>query len=322
MRADRLLSIMLLLQVNQRITSRELAERLEVAERTIHRDMEALGAAGIPIVAERGSGGGWSLLEEYRTNLTGLSEAELQALFLAQPARVLNDLGLRQAAEAALIKLRAALPALARPDAEHARQRIHIDGAGWRQAREDVPFLPVIQEAVWQDRKLQLSYQRADDTAVERLVEPLGLVAKGSAWYLIAGVEDSIRTYRISRVQGATITDQAAARPPDFDLAAYWDASTARFQANLPRYPATIRVDAAIFEYMGVVGRYARVVDAKAPDADGWMTVEMLFEGERNACEHVLSFGPQIEVIAPARLRELVIATARQIVARYEQLGS
>src|SRR5919205_4576351 len=124
MRADRLLSIMLILQVNQRVTTRELARRLEVSERTIHRDMEALGAAGVPLVAERGNGGGWSLLEEYRTNLTGLSEAEAQALFLAQPARLLNDLGLRQAAEAALIKLQAALPSVARDGAEHARRRI------------------------------------------------------------------------------------------------------------------------------------------------------------------------------------------------------
>jgi len=319
MRADRLLSIMLLLQVNQRITTRELAQRLEVAERTIHRDMDALGAAGVPIVAERGSGGGWSLLEEYRTNLTGLNEAEIQALFLAQPARVLSDLGLRQAADAARIKLQAALPAMARHDAEHARQRIHIDGAGWSQAREPVPFLPAIQEAVWQDRRLLLTYRRADDTAVERLVDPLGLVAKGSIWYLIARVDDSIRTYRISRVQHAEITDQTFVRAPDFDLAAYWEASSTQFRSNLPQYPASIRLEASLYEYMRAVGRYARVVSAGPPDERGWMEIEMLFEGEHSACEHALSFGPRIEVVAPARLRELVIETARQIIAHYDR---
>ncbi len=319
MRADRLLSIMLLLQVNQRITTRELAERLEVAERTIHRDMDALGAAGVPIVAERGSGGGWSLLEEYRTNLTGLNEAEIQALFLAQPARVLSDLGLHRAADAARIKLQAALPAMARHDAEHTRQRIHIDGAGWSQAREPVPFLPTIQEAVWQDRKLLLKYQRADDTTVERQVDPLGLVAKGSIWYLIARVDDSIRTYRISRVQNAEIASQTFVRAPDFDLAAYWEASSAQFRANLPQYPATIRIETSLYEYMRAVGRYARVVSAGPPDECGWMVLEMLFEGEHNACEHVLSFGPRIEVLAPARLRELVIEAARQIIAHYDR---
>jgi len=318
MRADRLLSIMLLLQVNQRITARELARRLEVAERTIHRDMQALGAAGVPIVAERGSGGGWSLLEEYRTNLTGLNEAEIQALFLAQPQRVLTDLGLRQAADAARIKLQAALPAMARHDAEHARQRIHIDVSGWHNADETFAFLPAIQEAVWQDRKLLLAYQRADDTAVERLVDPLGLVAKGSIWYLIARIDDSIRTYRISRVRKAEITAQIFLRAPDFDLAAYWETSSAEFRANLPQYPATIRIEASLYDYMRAAGRYARVANAGPPDERGWMVLEMLFETEHSACEHVLSFGPRIEVLAPARLRELVIETARQIVARYE----
>src|SRR3954467_4337390 len=121
MRADRLLSIMLLLQVNRRMTAGDLARRLEVSERTIHRDMEALGISGIPVTAERGSGGGWSLLEPYQTNLTGLNESEIQALFLAKPARLLADLGLNQAAEAALIKLFATLPSLQRQGAEYAR---------------------------------------------------------------------------------------------------------------------------------------------------------------------------------------------------------
>lgn len=308
---------MLVLQVSQRVTARELARRLEVSERTIHRDMEALGASGVPIVADRGAGGGWSLLEEYRTNLTGLNESELQALFLAQPARVLSDLGLRAPAEAALIKLRAALPASARPDAEHARQRLHIDGAGWLQSREEVPLLPALQEALWQDRRLRLSYRRADDTAVERLIEPLGLVAKGSIWYLIGAVDGAIRTYRVSRVRAAEPTGETFVRPAGFDLAAYWESSKAEFQAGLPRYPATLLVEAANLEYMRAVGRFARVEHAGAPDERGRVIAEMLFETEQSACEYALSFGPRVEVLAPARLRDMVAATAQAIVALY-----
>src|ERR1051325_4713574 len=127
MRADRLLSIMLLLQVHRRLTARELANRLEVSERTIHRDMDALSGAGIPVFAERGSGGGWALMEEYRTNLTGLNKEEIQALFVMNSPRLLADLGLSKASDAAHIKLRAALPSMSRGDAEYARQRIHID---------------------------------------------------------------------------------------------------------------------------------------------------------------------------------------------------
>src|SRR4051794_24509558 len=317
MRADRLLSIMLLLQVHQRVTSRELARRLEVSERTIHRDMDALGAAGIPIYAERGAGGGWALSEAYQTNLTGLNEAEIQALFLATPPQLLTDLGLHQAADAALIKLMAALPTISRRDAEFARQRIHVDGAGWLRAREDVPFLPTVQEALWQDRKLDLTYQRGDDCIVERLVDPLGLVAKGSIWYLIAAVEGAPRTYRIARVRAATVTDLPCERPADFDLAAHWEQSSIEFRANLPRYPATLRADPAALPLLHAPGRYARVEHVGDPDADGWLQVDMMFDAEHSACEYVLSFGPRVEVLEPPALRELVRRSAEGIVTLY-----
>src|SRR5262245_47009140 len=148
MRADRLLSIVLLLQTHGQLTSRTLAERLEVSERTIHRDMEALSFSGIPVIAERGSTGGWSLLGEYRTNLTGLNEAEIQSLFVTQPPKLLADLNLEKAAEGALLKLLAALPAAYRRGAERARQRIYVDVAGWARKEEAVPFLSVLQDAI------------------------------------------------------------------------------------------------------------------------------------------------------------------------------
>ncbi|MGH2458446.1 MAG: helix-turn-helix transcriptional regulator, partial [Chloroflexota bacterium] len=157
MRADRLLSILLLLQTRQRITAGELARRLEVSERTIYRDMEALGSAGVPVLAERGTGGGWSLLEEYRTNLTGLTESEVRALFLTRPAKLLADLGLEKASDAALLKLLAALPAIHRLGAEDVRSRIFLDVAGWHRTDEAFPLLPTLQEAVFSDRALDLT---------------------------------------------------------------------------------------------------------------------------------------------------------------------
>lgn len=318
MRADRLLSILLLLQVHRRMTARELAKRLEVSERTIHRDMEALSAAGVPVVAERGTGGGWGLLEAYQTNLTGLTEAEIQALFLTRPARLLDDLGLHQASEAAFIKLLAALPSLSRHNAEYVRNRIHIDATRWSNSEEAIPYLPALQDAIWQERKLRITYRRGDDSCVERLVDPLGLVAKGSVWYLVAAVEGELRTYRVSRIQSASITEEMCVRPSNFDLAAYWEQSASDFKANLPRYPATVRVDPAILTYMRNVGRYARIVSTEPPDVDGWVRVSMLFEGEHNACEYVLSFGSQMEVVEPQALREKVIEAAKSIVAMYK----
>ncbi len=317
MRADRLLSILLLLQVHHRMTTRELAKRLEVSERTIHRDMEALGTAGVPVTAERGIGGGWSLLEEYQTKLTGLTEAEIQALFLATPTRLLADLGLHQASEAALIKLLAAIPSLSRRDAEYVRQRIHVDTAGWHHSEEAVPALPTLQEAIWQERKLLFTYQRGDDTTVERLVDPLGLVAKGSAWYLIAAVEDEIRTYRVSRVQSARVTDQPCVRPQDFDLAAYWAQSSTHFVANLPRYPVTVRIAPEVLEQVYHAGRYARIDHVEPPGADGWIMLRLLFENEDAACGYILSFGTQVEILDPQSLREKVIRLAESVAAFY-----
>jgi predicted DNA-binding transcriptional regulator YafY len=221
-RADRLLSILLLLQVNRRMTAGELALRLEVSERTIHRDMEALSMAGVPVFAERGLGGGWALAEAYRTNLTGLNTAEVQSLFVSTPP----DLGLQKAAEGALIKLLSAVPTMSRRDAEYASQRIHVDITGWKQNAEDISALPALQQAVWQESKVRVSYGESDGPPVDRIVNPLGLVAKGSVWYFVGSVDGELRTFRVSRIRGVELLDQRAARPAGFDLAAYWEKST------------------------------------------------------------------------------------------------
>ncbi len=314
MRADRLLSILLLLQTHQRLTGRELAARLEVSERTIHRDMEALGAAGVPVVAERGAGGGWSLLESYRTNLTGLNISEIQALFVAAPTHLMNDLGLRQASEQALIKLLAALPSdRSRHDAAFMRQRIHIDGAGWQQEPELVEWLPVVQEALWQECKLHICYQRGDEMVAERLVNPLGLVAKGRIWYLVANVDEQTRTYRVSRIQEAHVIDEAAERPLDFDLAGFWKESSAQFKANLPRYCATFRVDPVIISDMRYAGHIEHI---SQPDENGKITVEVRFDVELEARAYALGFGGQLEVISPPELRQVVLQLAQEVIKR------
>ena len=318
MRADRLLSILLLLQVSQRLTAGDLARRLEVSKRTVYRDMEALSSAGVPVYAERGAGGGWSLLEAYRTDLNGLSGAEAQTLFLANPAHLLTDLGWRQTAETALIKLLAALPSTQRRDAEFVRQRIHIDVTGWRGSSEDVSILPTLQEAIWQERKLALTYRRGDGTTVERQVDPLGLVAKGSVWYLVAAVEAELRTYRVSRVQAAEVTTEPFVRPQAFDLAAYWEESKAQFIADLPRYPATLRVDPDILPRLRFSGRFARIQQIDPSEADGWQRVVMQFDTMDEASGYVVGFGPNIEVIEPLELRQQVISLAWSVVAFYD----
>jgi predicted DNA-binding transcriptional regulator YafY len=324
MRAERLLSIVLLLQSYHRLTARDLARRLEVSERTIHRDMEALSFAGIPVIAERGSGGGWSLLGEYRTNLTGLNEVEIQSLFVTRPSRLLADLNLEKAAEGALLKLLAALPSVYRRGAEHMRQRIYVDATGWSRAEEAVPLLHTLQDAIWQERQLRMIYQRGGGCdAIERLVDPRGLVAKGSVWYLVAAVDNGeVRSYRVSRISEAEVLDQPCLRPKDFDLAAFWEKSAAQFRATLPRYQMKVRVSPDIVPRLSFAGRFARIEQTGQPDEEGWVPVTLRFDVEEMACEYALSFGTQLEVIEPEALREKVIEAAKSIVAFYEQRAS
>ncbi|MBC7929015.1 MAG: YafY family transcriptional regulator [Rubrivivax sp.] len=322
MRADRLLSIMLLLQLHRRMTARELAERMEVSERTIQRDMEALSAAGVPVTAERGAGGGWALVEGYRTNLTGLNEAEVQALFIAGPSKVLADLQLGKASDAAFIKLLASLPSVSRRGAEYVLERIHVDVSGWGAEAETVPHLSTLQDAIWRERKLRIVYGRGGEgyeEMVERTVDPLGLVAKGSAWYLVAAAHGEPRSYRASRVKSAELMDEACVRPEGFDLAAFWEKSASVFKMSLPRYRATLRVRRTILPRLRYAGRFARVERVGEPDMDGWVEVSMRFQFEAEACEYALSFGSQVEVVEPVELRGKVVEMAEGVIAFYAQ---
>ncbi len=319
MRADRLISILLLLQIHRRLTSHALAQRLEVSERTIHRDMEALSIAGIPVFSERGTGGGWSLVEGYRSNLTGLSEAEVQAVFLTRPAGLLADLGLDKAGAAGLIKLQASLPLPHQRAAAFAQERLHIDLTGWNNAKEAVPILPTLLEAVWHEYKLKITYQRNECDAVERLIDPLGLVAKGSAWYLVASVEDSIRSYRVSRVQSASVLPERCQRPATFDLAAYWKQSAVAFKDQFPRYAVTLRVHPDCAMHLYLVGRFSRVEKMEEPGQDGWRKAVIVFQVEAMACEGLLSLGANVEILEPLELREKIIQQAENILAFYRR---
>ena len=317
MRADRLLSALLLLQAHGRLTSRELAKRLEVSERTMHRDMEALSASGVPVFAMRGSQGGWQLDEGWRTQVPGLDEAELRAFLMAQP-QVVGDERLVRAAERALAKLTAALPVSLREKAASIRQRLHVDTTRWYGTIENLSRLPVVQDAVSRDRKLKIIYRRDGHEVAERIVDPLGLVAKGSVWYLVAHTPRGFRTYRVSRIEEATLLDQPCQRPPDFDLPAYWKSSTAQFRAR-PRYNALLRLEPRIAETMKTWGCFSNIETGQDADPEGWITVRAQFDDEDHACFIVLGLGPRADVLEPEALRERVAADIGRIVDRLAQ---
>jgi len=315
MRADRLLSILLLLQGGGRMTARALAHRLECSERTILRDMDALSGAGVPVIAERGVGGGWRLLDGYQTKLTGLTAAEIQSLFLGRPPKLMADLGLKQAADAAWLKLQAALPIEMRAQAEFVRQRILIDARAWRDSGERITSLPLVLEALWRGRRLRFDYAANGGAASPRIVEPLGLVARGSAWYLVADRDDQRRTYRVSRIAGAEVLEEASRRPTGFDLAEHWERASTEFRDKLPRFYVTL---VATRDALPRVRYYMRRVEEETDDGDR-VRLRMRFDAEEEALQFALALGASVEVLEPAALRARVLATAESLVRRYAE---
>ncbi|WP_078382494.1 helix-turn-helix transcriptional regulator [Sutcliffiella halmapala] len=320
MRGDRLLSILLLLQAQGQMTAKELSERLEVSERTIYRDMEALSGTGIPVYAERGKNGGWSLLEGYQTDLTGLKEAEIRALFVSPSNQLLDDLGMSRISEEARSKLITSLPTIYREHAKDVWNRIYIDTSSWRKQKEKIVTFEVLKQAIWQANKLKMVYQRADGKTDERIVDPLGLVAKGSLWYFIAAKENGeIRSFRASRIHDATPIDETFERPDNFDLAQYWSSSTKAFLEKLPTYEVGVEVTETILPRLTFTNRFVRIIEMENRTRDGWIPVKLSFDTEEEAWGYILGFADQIRVKEPKELSEKIHEMAEATVAFYRK---
>lgn len=324
MRASRLISTLLLLQTRGRLTARELADELEVSVRTVYRDVEELSASGIPVYAERGSQGGFQLVEGYRTRLTGLTPDEAEALFLSGYPGPAAQLGLGTVLAAAQLKVLAALPPELRSRASRIRQRFHLDAPGWFQEPDAVEYLQPIAEAVWADRRLRMRYRRGDDegVTVERVVEPLGVVLKGGIWYLVARVGASLRTYRISRIVELDLLDEVFPRPDEFDLAGYWEHSVAAYERSLPTFEAVVRIrQDALWRLelaLGFAVARAAVSASGEPDESGWRTLRLKLEDLWRAEPQILMLGPDAIVVEPPELRDRIAVAAADIAARYD----
>jgi predicted DNA-binding transcriptional regulator YafY len=312
----------MLLQARGRLTAQDLADELEVSVRTIYRDIDALSAAGVPVYCERGPGGGCELLDRYRTTLTGLTQDEVRALLMLTIPAPFIDLGISQDLRAALFKMAASLPAARRLDEERIRQRFYLDSVGWSSTGEPVPHLKTIQEAVWQDLRLRITYRLPFETHAEWVVEPYGLVAKAGAWYLVCARHGYVRTHRVSLVVDAYATGETFQRPPDFCLAQYWRAWCDEYEGNRPDYPVKVRVAPELVRFLpqhfGEAIRGA-IASAGPADEEGWLTVVLPFETRWAAHRQLLSYGRAIEVLEPVALREMIVDYATQIVALYAE---
>lgn len=321
MRASRLLSILMLLQTRGQVNAAELARELEVSVRTIYRDVDALSAAGVPIYAERGAAGGYRLLEGYRTRLTGLTHEEAETLLLGGLGKPLADLGLGDAMANAQLKMLAAVPPEFGSRARQIRERLHLDAQIWFQQPEETPFLQQLAEAVWEDRRIWMRYERSSKT-VEREADPLGLVLKAGAWYLVASVDGSLRTYRVGRVRALTVYPETFERPTGFDLASYWQEWSERFERWIYRDEAVVRFSPWALTYAGYIfnPEMARTVERQLEneaDAEGWVTLRLPIESVEQAPMDLLRLGAEVEVLEPAELRERMREIGVAMAVRY-----
>jgi predicted DNA-binding transcriptional regulator YafY len=312
-RADRLVSLVLLLQARGRTAARVLAAELDVSVRTIYRDLEALAAAGVPVVTEPGPGGGCRLLDDYRFPLRGLRPDEAEALLILGVPPVLRELGLDRALASAQRRIEVTAGVSGAGTA-----LVHLDMPRWFTGRDEVPGLGTLARAVRLGRQVAFSYRGEQRP---RIAGPLGLVNKAGLWYLVARAgDDDVAVFRASRMSGARLLAETAPRPAGFELAAFWARWSAEFAASLPRLTVTVSAaPGALAAFPEVFGDGVReaIAAAAGPDQRGWRVVSLSFEHETAAAHRLAGFGGSVEVLSPAGVRDRLIAAARAIIERY-----
>jgi len=318
MKADRLLSIMLLLQTRGRVTAGELAERLEVSVRTVYRDVEALSTAGVPVWTERGRNGGIRLLAGYRTDVTGLTNDEARALFVLTAEGTHDALGLGGAIDSALRKVMAALPAPYRADAERTSERVLVDPARWRAAAPAAVHLAELQQAVFADRRLELRYRHSGGTEPRGYtVDPYGLVSKAGAWYLVADRDGEPQLFRVDRVRSATTSAEPVRRRRGQGLAEVWSV----LREQVERGSAEVLVRCLVRRTR--LDMFLRLQSAHllgAPDQPGpgiaWVALDLGFPA-LPAVRALLVHGADVEVVDPPEARAELAAAAAEVADLY-----
>lgn len=320
MRADRLISLIMLLQTHEQMTADELSQELEVSTRTIYRDILALNTAGVPIYTDRGPGGGISLLESYRTSLTGFSEEEARALFMLNIPNALVELGVGQKLKSALLKLTVALPPGQQAVQSRTQQRIYLDSTSWSEPAQPSAQLGVLHQAVWQDKLVKLVYRGNFDTKVEFELEPLGLVAKMNSWYLVGKDKSYMRVLNVADILEVEISDHQYRRDEAFDLADFWMNWCRSSQNRRSFYPVQLRIAPGLLTklhlYLGESVKYIVQADDQN-ESKAWKKVTIFYDHFFSARESILNFGNAAEILEPEALRLSVIDFAQQIINYY-----
>ncbi|APV51633.1 hypothetical protein BWI17_19215 [Betaproteobacteria bacterium GR16-43] len=293
MRAGRLLQVLMLLQGEGRMSATRIAEKMGVSVRTVHRDIEELSASGVPVVAERGATGGFTLLEGWRTRLTGLTPIE---------ATVMSS-----------------LPDSWQADARRVASRFHLDPVGWYRAPARADHLAAVADAVWKERRLKIRYDSWKGVS-ERTIEPLGLVLKGGEWYAVAQTKKGVATYKVANIQAVERSGGTFKRPARFDLGQHWTESIERFEAGLYRGTAVVRASALGLRRLKLLSDAVGKAVERAPekvDARGWLEVTIPIESVEHAAMELLKVGAECDVVEPKELREKMTGMASELAAIY-----
>lgn len=313
-----MIATLLLLQARGRVTAAELATELEISVATARRDLEALSSAGVPVYPQPGRGGGWSLVGGARTDLSGLTGPESQALFtLVGPGASTSP-----EAQQAVRKLLRALPSPFRADAAAAAEAVRLDAGSWGEQRRSRPeVVDVVQQAVIDRRQVRVDYTNRTGQVSTVLLDPLGLVAKDDLWYLLATREDGpdVRTYRMDRVASVEVTAQPANRPEGFDLAREWQRVVSYVEERRARVRATVVVRRRhLWVLRDHFGTYLDVIgDAPAAGDEERIEVTLAAHTARSLAEQLAGWGSMIEVTGPEDVRRELARIGTELTAAY-----
>jgi predicted DNA-binding transcriptional regulator YafY len=297
MRADRLISILMLLQINKKLTAFELSKKLEVSIRTIYRDIDILSGIGVPIVAEKGINGGIKLLGDYKTSLTGINKNELMSLFIPTSDKILEDLGVENLKYSTLLKILGNSAANEVKEFENIQNYIYIDMYTWNKTNTMVntDILSVLQNAIWNSKSLKILYRKINETKEVEL-NPLGLVCKRSIWYLVALNDEIIKTYKVTSIESALLMDYTFVRPDDFNLKSYWNNSTSNFKNLIPRHTFTFKIRPNILNHIKE-RQFITISETIFKDNDIFLKIK--FDAIWQGIEFAFGYGKDIEIIEP-----------------------
>ncbi len=315
MKADRLISILMLLQIHKQLTANDLAKKLEVSVRTIYRDIESLSGLGIPIFTDRGTNGGIKLLGDYKTTLSGINKNELYSLFIPTGNKILEDLGIDKIKDSTMLKLLGDSSTEQINEIKNIQNFIFIDMNTWSEnpVKVNKDILSILQNGIWNNNVLKIIYIKINETK-EVILNPFGLVCKRGIWYLVGENNEIIKTYKVSNIESASLTDSFFERPDDFNLENYWTSSTSNFKSSIPKYTFIFKVNPSIVNH--IKSRpFINISSTAIKDDEVFMNIKFdaLFQG----IEFAFGYGKDVEIISPVEAIEEIKKKSLEIINLY-----